>query len=147
MIIRVTLMNIHELNIMKYRHLLSHLSNTLDIESDTLIEQLHVMLTSPSLYVFVANSLEEPLGSLTLFIEPKLIHHGASVGHIEDLVVHPESRGHGIARRLLEHALQEAKSKNCYKIMLHCSLSLFSFYQKFGFITNDHTVGMRLNLE
>lgn len=143
MIHRVVLDNVNQLNLEKFGPLLSHLSDTLDRD---LSRQVDTLVTCPAVHLYVTPSLQDPQGCATLWIEPKLIHHGASVGHLEDLVVHPDARGHGLAQELVRHAITEAKSRGCYKVMLHCDVSLLPFYRQFGFDSNDKTQGMRLDL-
>ena len=146
MIERITLLNIDKLNVEMYRHVLSHLSDTLDTDISIVRSQILVLLDCPNLYLFVTPSLEEPRGVVTLYIEPKLIHHGACVRHIEDLVVDPEYRGEKIANSLIKHIIEDAKSKGCYKLLLHCSEELKSFYERNGFYSNNKTFGMRMDL-
>ena len=41
------------------------------------------------------------IGSGTIIYEPKIIHGGKSVGHIEDIIVNEKYRNLGIARSIL----------------------------------------------
>jgi hypothetical protein len=45
---------------------------------------------------------------------------------------------------LLRHAVEEARSLGCYKVILNCRDELVSFYERFGFHRHDN--GMRMDL-
>ena len=72
-------------------------------------------------------------GTASVFIEPKFIHSGGVVGHIEDVAVHPDFQKHGIGRALIEHLLDECRRFRCYKIILDCAEAVIPFYEKLGF--------------
>ena len=79
------------------------------------------------------NNEKVPIGIITLLIEPKLIHAGKSVAHIEDLVVDKEYTGKGIATKLINFCMKIAEENNCYKIILDCKEELIPFYNKNNF--------------
>ncbi len=85
------------------------------------------------------------LGAISLLIEPKIIHKGRSVGHIEDLVVDSEYRNLGIGKTLVEYAISIANVNKCYKIILYCDEKNINFYIKSGFKTKG--VSMRYDLQ
>jgi glucosamine-phosphate N-acetyltransferase len=68
----------------------------------------------------------------TIIIEPKIIHGGKSVGHIEDIVVLQSWRSKGIGSILIERLKTYGFDRNCYKIILDCNENLESFYSKNG---------------
>ena len=72
-------------------------------------------------------------GTASVFIEPKFIHSGGVVGHIEDVAVHPGFQNHGIGRSLVEHLLEECRRFRCYKVILDCAEGVIPFYEKLGF--------------
>ncbi len=84
------------------------------------------------------------VGTITLLIEPKIIHGGSKVGHIEDVVVDKDYRGLGLGTVLINHAVDVAKKMGCYKVILDCSNDMVKFYQKNGF--EPKGVCMRLDL-
>ena len=71
------------------------------------------------------------IGTGTLIKEPKIIHGGKSVGHIEDIVVHPLYRNKHIAQTILNKLTEYGA--DCYKIILDCNPTLEPFYEKSGF--------------
>jgi glucosamine-phosphate N-acetyltransferase len=86
---------------------------------------------------FVALLQGRVVGTASLFCEPKLIHSGGWVGHIEDVAVHPECRRRGIGTALVKHLVEEAQANGCYKVILNCYEHLLPFYQRAGFRAHD----------
>ncbi len=84
-----------------------------------------------TIYVAVQNS--KIIGSATIFIEPKFIHDGGNVGHIEDVVVSKEHQVEGIGQKLIAALLTYAEKKGCYKTVLDCKDEVMPFYEKLGF--------------
>ncbi len=84
------------------------------------------------------------VGSASLVVEPKFIHGGGRVGHIEDVVVHADSQGMGIGKKLMEHVTREAKAAGCYKAILACTPANKPFYEKCGY--REHEIEMRIDL-
>ena len=84
-------------------------------------------------YIFVCIVKDTVIGMITMFLEQKLIHNGACVLHIEDLVVDKNYRGRGIAEALLEYCMTQISLDKYYKIILNCSKELIPFYEKKGF--------------
>ena len=73
------------------------------------------------------------VGSITIWIEPKFIHSMGKVAHIEDLITHESYRGQHVATQLLDHCVEYAKQKACYKIVLNCDKQMKRFYERKGF--------------
>jgi len=97
--------------------------------------------SNPNHYVYVAILDDRIIGSTTMIIEPKFIHDGGNVAHIEDVVVSKEHQGKGIGEMLMNSLLELAKDKNCYKTILDCTDEVKPFYEKIGF--KRHSNGMR----
>jgi len=47
-------------------------------------------------------------------------------------VVHPEARGQGLGKRILLHLIAEARTRECYKVILDCAVDNRGFYEKVG---------------
>ena len=92
-------------------------------------------------FVYVAILDGRIVGSITMIIEPKFIHDGGKVAHIEDVVVSNEYQGKGIGEMLMKSLLDLAKDNNCYKTILNCSDEVKPFYEKIGFKRTSN--GMR----
>ena len=89
--------------------------------------------SNPNHVVFVAVVDGKVVGSTTMLIEPKFIHDGGKVGHIEDVVVSKEYQGKGIGEKIIRALLEYAQKNNCYKTILDCSDEIKPFYEKIGF--------------
>lgn len=84
-------------------------------------------------------------GTASVFIEPKFIHSGGVVGHIEDVAVHPDFQKHGVGRALVEHLLDVCRQFRCYKVILDCAEGVIPFYERLGFHRWERA--MRIDLE
>ena len=94
---------------------------------------LSEILSNPNHKIAVAVLNDKVVGSATLLIEPKFIHDGGRVGHIEDVVVNKEFQKRGIGEKIIIELLRIAKEQNCYKTILDCSDEVRPFYEKIGF--------------
>jgi len=90
--------------------------------------------------IMVADLDGQIVGSITLLIEPKFIHQGGLVGHIEDVVVRSELQGKEIGEQLVNAALEYAKNHGCYKTILDCDDNVKPFYEKIGFKRNSNAM-------
>jgi glucosamine-phosphate N-acetyltransferase len=87
-------------------------------------------------YILVVEDPHENIivGTGTILIEPKISHNFGLVGHIEDIVVHPDYQRLGIGKVIVEKLVSYAKSKGCYKCILDCIDDKIPFYEKCNFI-------------
>ncbi len=72
------------------------------------------------------------VGAGTLLVEFKFIHACSKVGHIEDVVVLPETRGKGLGLLVVNSLIEEAKKRRCYKVILDCDEKNVAFYERAG---------------
>ena len=98
---------------------------------------------NPDNVIFVGVLGSKVVGSTVLIIEQKFIHDGGKVGHIEDVVVSKEHEGKGIGFKIVQAALEYAKSQGCYKTILDCDDKVRPFYERLGF--KRHSNGMRFD--
>jgi glucosamine-phosphate N-acetyltransferase len=118
----------------QYIELLSYLTNTEDLlllDFNDKIKKIHNM----GLIIVCITRIHDEIkliGAGTIIIEPKIIHGGKSVGHIEDVIVHPIYRNQGIAQTILNKLVEYSK-KECYKVILNCNPNMETFYNKSGF--------------
>jgi glucosamine-phosphate N-acetyltransferase len=115
------------------------LASNLDIEKAK--EIFEKISTNSNHFVYVAILDGRVVGSTTMLIEPKFIHHGGNVAHIEDVVVSKDYQGKGIGEMLMRSLLELAKDNNCYKTILDCTDEVKPFYEKIGFKRTSN--GMR----
>ena len=122
---------------------LDSLRNASDLENSKAKEILAKIQSNPNHSIFVAELDGKIVGSTTLLIEPKFIHQGGLVGHIEDVVVNKDFQGKKIGEKLIRTSLDYAKSKGCYKTILDCMDDVKPFYEKLGF--KFHSNAMRFD--
>ena len=122
---------------------LDALRKTSDIDRKTAEDVFEKISSNPNHHIFVAVLENKIVGSTTLLIEPKFIHNGGLVGHIEDVVVSRKNQGEGIGEELIKHSLNFAKNAGCYKTILDCKDDVIEFYEKLGFFKNSSE--MRVN--
>lgn len=82
---------------------------------------------------YVALINDRVVGTASLLIEPKFIHDGGVVGHIEDVAVHSDTQHHGLGAALVNHLLEVCRQAGCYKVILDCDEDVIPFYEKLGF--------------
>ena len=86
-----------------------------------------------NIYVMEDIEAQKIIASGTLFIEQKLIRNGGKVGHMEDIVVDKNYRNQKLGKKIVSFLIEEAKKRNCYKIIGDCSDYVLSFYNQLGF--------------
>ena len=124
---------------------LDSLRQASDIDKNKADEIFEKINSNPDHIVAVAELDGKIVGSTTLLIEPKFIHKGGLVGHIEDVVVDKKFQGQKIGEKIMKYLLEFAKNRGCYKTILDCTDDVKPFYEKLGFkhIANelrfDHT--------
>jgi glucosamine-phosphate N-acetyltransferase len=117
----------------QYINLLSFLTQATDIPDQLFYDKIHNINKMGIIIVCILRTGDDIIiiGTGTLIKEPKIIHGGKSVGHIEDIVVHPLYRNKHIAQTILNKLIEYGS--DCYKIILDCNPSLEPFYEKAGF--------------
>uniref|UniRef100_A0A6C0D1P2 N-acetyltransferase domain-containing protein n=1 Tax=viral metagenome TaxID=1070528 RepID=A0A6C0D1P2_9ZZZZ len=133
------ILNTSQQNIKKqYIELLSQLTNTPIITDEEFINKVNEISKIGTIIIcYIPNIDIEIIGSGTIIYEPKIIHGGKSVGHIEDIIVDKNHRNKGIAQNILNILIELAKNK-CYKVILDCKEELTDFYSKVGFNKNGN---------
>jgi glucosamine-phosphate N-acetyltransferase len=84
------------------------------------------------------------VGCVSYLVEQKIQRSFSCVMHIEDVVTDVDCRGKGISKQLLNKAIEISKEKNCYKIILDCSLDNIPFYEKVGFSKKEFQMVYRI---
>ncbi len=98
--------------------------------SQEILKQMNAQWT----HIFVAMHEDGNIvGSTSIMIEQKFIRSGALAAHVEDVVTREWYQWQGIASALMNHVVQVAKDKKCYKIILDCDENLVGYYEKFWF--------------
>ena len=112
---------------------LDSLRITSNIDKNKAEEVFEKMNSNPNHIIAIAELDEKIIGSATLLIEPKFIHDGGLVGHIEDVVVDKNFQGQKIGNEIIKFLLEFAKNQGCYKTILNCTDDVKEFYEKVGF--------------
>ena len=112
---------------------LDSLSQASDIDRNKAEEIFEKINSNPDHIVVVAELDRKIVGATTLLIEPKFIHKGGLVGHIEDVVVDKNFQGQKIGEKIIRYLLEFAKNRGCYKTILDCTDDVKLFYEKLGF--------------
>ena len=119
---------------------LDSLRQSSNISKDKAEKVFDKIKENPNHIIAIALLDERVVGSATLIIEPKFIHNGGKVGHIEDVVVDKKYQGKKIGEQVIKYLLEESKAKGCYKTILDCSDEVKPFYEKLGFKHNANTL-------
>ena len=112
---------------------LDSLRQASDIDKDKAEEIFNRISDDPDHIIAVAEFEGKIVGATTLLIEPKFIHAGGLVGHIEDVVVDKNYQGKKIGEKIMKYLLEIAKNRGCYKTILDCTDDVKGFYEKLGF--------------
>jgi len=82
------------------------------------------------------------IASVTLVVIKNLTRNARPYALIENVVTHKDYRKMGYGKTLMEKALDIARRKSCYKVMLLTGAkdeAVFKFYEKCGFNSLDKT--------
>ncbi len=112
---------------------LDSLRQASDIDRNKADEIFEKINSNPDHIVAIAELDGKIVGSTTLLIEPKFIHKGGLVGHIEDVVVDKNFQGQKIGEKIMRFLLEFAKNRGCYKTILDCTDDVKPFYEQLGF--------------
>jgi glucosamine-phosphate N-acetyltransferase len=115
-----------------YCELLSVLTKTSENISKDKFEAILQCLGNQQ-QIWVLEEAGKIICTMTLLMEPKLIHNGSSILHIEDVIVHPDHQKKGLGKMMMDAAKQIAIENNCYKIILDCTEQNKKFYESCGF--------------
>ena len=85
---------------------------------------------------------ERLIGTVTVHVEQKFIHHFSRYARVEDMFVLPEWRDMGVATALLETAERYCSAQNIRKVSLTCSDDLVGFYERRGFSTRQNDMSV-----
>jgi GNAT superfamily N-acetyltransferase len=88
------------------------------------------------LYVACDEGDAAVVGSYALLVMHNLAHRGTPSAIAEDVVVAPDRQGQGIGRRMMAHAIEQAREAGCYKLALSSNRkrqAAHAFYESLGF--------------
>jgi GNAT superfamily N-acetyltransferase len=93
-------------------------------------------LTCKGVAVFVSDPSGQIVATCMLITVPNLLRGGRGHGFLENVVTHPEFRGQGHGRAVVQAALTEAWSRDCYHVLLQTGRRdsrIHRFYEGCGF--------------
>lgn len=95
-------------------------------------------------FVYVDDDTKYILGTISVKTERKLSHGGGLTASIQDVAVNKlYTHTKGIGTKMVNFAIEFAKSLGAYKITLECKKELLGFYERFGFQASGYE--MRIN--
>ncbi|HWK97911.1 MAG TPA: GNAT family N-acetyltransferase [Pseudolabrys sp.] len=90
----------------------------------------------PDYTLYVAELDSRIVGTFALLIMDNLGHLGAPSAVVEDVAVGPSLHSRGVGRAMMGFAMERAKEKHCYKIVLSSNARrerAHAFYENIGF--------------
>jgi GNAT superfamily N-acetyltransferase len=93
-------------------------------------------LTRKGVAVFVSDAGARIAATCMLITAPNLLRSGRGHGFLENVVTHPEFRGLGHGRAVVQAALTEAWASDCYHVLLQSGRKdprVHRFYESCGF--------------
>lgn len=123
-----------------YEHLIPD-DPKLKIDS-TLKEHWNEILSNPCYFYLVIEENDMLVSSCNLTVIKNMTRSARPYGIIENVVTHPDYRNKGYGTAVLKRAIEIAKGKNCYKVILTTSRKdecTLSFYENAGFDKGEKT--------
>jgi GNAT superfamily N-acetyltransferase len=102
----------------------------------------------PDYTLYVAEQDKQIVGTFALLVMDNLGHLGSPSAIVEDVVVAPDRQSQGIGAAMMRFALERAREKRCYKLMLSSNAKrarAHAFYESLGY--ERHGYSFRVDLE
>ena len=108
------------------------------------------MLLTDDLTVYLAWHGDDAVGTTALLVMPHITYACRPTGFIESMYVRDEHRRRGVARRMVERLLVDARDAGCHKVQLlthkrHAQDGAHAFYRSMGF--EAEAEGFRMYLD
>ncbi|MEJ2344189.1 MAG: GNAT family N-acetyltransferase [Gammaproteobacteria bacterium] len=90
----------------------------------------------PHHHLYVAIAEGHIVGTFAFIVIDSIAHAGAPHAIVEDVVVDPNYRGHGIGKQMMQFAMDRCREAGCYKMALSSHLQreqAHAFYESLGF--------------
>lgn len=88
-------------------------------------------INQPHVRSVVATENDGVVGYGAVVFETKI--RGGKIGHVEDIVSHPNRRNKGIGKMVVNALYEIARENKCYKVVLQCQQNNVFFYEKCSF--------------
>jgi ribosomal protein S18 acetylase RimI-like enzyme len=115
---------------------------------ESYLAAFHAIAEDPNNELVVATTGTEIAGFLQITFIPYLTYRGRWRALVEGVRVNKKFRGQGVGKKLLQWAIQAAKSRNCHLIQLTTDKQrpeAIEFYKSLGFIPSHE--GLKLHFE
>lgn len=99
-------------------------------------------VNSVGVAVYVADSGGEILSTCMLIMAPNLLRSGRRHGFLENVVTHPDFRGRGYGRAVVQAALEHAWRADCHHVLMQTGRTdprVHAFYESLGFCPGVRT--------
>jgi GNAT superfamily N-acetyltransferase len=93
-------------------------------------------LTQRGAYVFVSDDVDRIAATCMLITAPNLLRDGRRHGFLENVVSHPELRGRGHGKAVVQAALAHAWAVGCHHVLMQSGRAdpgVHGFYEALGF--------------
>jgi GNAT superfamily N-acetyltransferase len=93
-------------------------------------------LAQPGVHVFVSDDRERVAATCMLITVPNLLRGGRRHAFLENVVTHPELRGRGFGKVVVQAALAHAWATDCYHVLMQSGRKdprVHAFYEGLGF--------------
>jgi ribosomal protein S18 acetylase RimI-like enzyme len=101
----------------------------------------------PDYAIWLAEEDGQPVATYSLLIMDNLGHRGAPEGVIENVAVAARCQGRGIGRAMMQHAMDQARTRCCYKLVLSSNVArgdAHRFYERLGFTRHGYSFRVEL---
>lgn len=93
-------------------------------------------LAHPGVRIFVSDDRDQIAATCMLITAPNLIRGGKRHGFLENVVTHPDLRGRGHGKAVVQAALDYAWEVDCHHVLMQsgrADLRVHAFYEGLGF--------------
>ena len=93
-------------------------------------------LAQPGVHVFVSSDRERIAATCMLITVPNLLRGGRRHAFLENVVAHPEMRGQGHGKAVVQAALAQAWASDCHHVLMQSGRAdprVHAFYEALGF--------------
>lgn len=124
-----------------YRETLSVLTTVGEISESKFNDLFDYWASLPNIFHphVITNESGTIVATGMLFVEKKLIHECALLGHIEDISVAKSEQGKKLGFSMIV-GLTKVAEKSCYKVVLDCSTHNAGFYEKCGYTNGGNNM-------
>jgi GNAT superfamily N-acetyltransferase len=95
------------------------------------------ILAQPGVQVFVSDERDRIAATCMLITTPNLLRSGRRHAFLENVVTHPDLRGRGHGRAVVQSALAQAWASDCHHVLMQSGRAdprVHAFYETLGFV-------------